>query len=283
MNCTEFKDTFTYLSTGDIESGLDKLASELQAQFETHQQGCSACQSLYVDGLEAELAADLDAQLVSKLGGDDLKRMLVPDPSLGFADRVLLTAVTANEADKTRRHPASNQRNGFFMGFGSAAVAAMALWVASDMFPGSEITSGQSVTEQLATEQVSESATKQIVAVLDEAVTKNTPIKSTDSDNPVMSIVLHQKQDIKLAFFSAEPLTGAKITIHLPENVALVGYPGRRELSWTTNLKKGDNLLRLPIIATQIARGDLVANIEYENKMKTLTLSLESFADETST
>jgi len=95
---------------------------------------------------------------------------------------------------------------------------------------------------------------------------------------PELSIALNEQRDIKLAFYSGQALKGARITIRVPDNVALVGYPGRRELSWETNLAKGDNTLRLPVLATQIARGELVANIQYGGQTKTLKVELRTGA-----
>jgi len=143
------------------------------------------------------------------------------------------------------------------VGFGSAAAAALAVWVVVGMFPG-ELPD-------------TDNAPGQVVASAD-------PV-DTVTEQPALSIALNTQQTVRLAFASSESLQGAKITIRLPENVALVGYPGRRQLSWKTDLKKGDNLLSLPIIATQVARSELIANIEYAGRVKTLTLNLEIGAE----
>lgn len=252
MNCTEF--TNTLINVGDI--GLDELSAEQQTDFEAHRESCAACRALYA----AEVGAE--AALLSAL-----REMPVPAPSADFADRVLQAAVVQNGAQNEVPNAAHHHRHGFMMGFGSAAVAALALWVVvgvlPEAVPPADGVSGETVAN----------------------LQTQTTVQKTAEDVPVpeLSIALHQQKDIKLAFYSGASLKGAKITIRLPENVALVGYPGRRELSWTTDLKKGDNLLRLPVIATQIARGDLVADISYQDRVKTLTLSLEAHATDTST
>lgn len=241
MNCTEFTNILTSSFVENGEFVLDELSAVQQANFEAHRTSCGACQALCVAELEAEVA------LLSAL-----QEMPVPAPSAGFADRALQAAVVQNGTHDAGQH----QRHGFMVGFGSAAVAAVAIWVVVGMFPGA-MPPGDGVS--------------------DEVIAKAQPV-AEDVKVPTLSIALNQQQDVKLAFHSSESLKGAKITIRLPENVALVGYPGRRELSWTTNLKKGDNLLRLPVIATQIARGDLVADIVYQDRVRTLTLSLEAHA-----
>lgn len=244
MNCTEFTNT--------IENALDGFAPELQAQFDAHRASCEACRAAYASHLATEAA------IVSAL-----REMPVPEASAGFADRVLHTAVTRNVG----HHVRYGHRHGFMVGFGSAATVALALWVVVGLFPGTLPPADNAPAESSAGTVASVDAGTAVAKV----------------HRPELFITLNQQQDIKLAFYSGEALKGARITIRLPENVALVGYPGRRQLSWTTDLNKGDNLLRLPVVATQIARGDLVADIQYKDQVKTLTVGLESKAADTST
>jgi hypothetical protein len=234
--------------TNTIENALDGFAPELQARFDAHRESCDACRAVYASHLATEAA------IVSAL-----REMPVPEASAGFADRVLHTAVTRNVGH--------HHRHGFMVGFGSAATVALALWVVIGLFPGA-VPPGDGSSAENGRDTVASVATSTAAA---------------KSHKPELSIALNQQQDIKLAFYSGEALKGAKITIRLPENVALVGYPGQRQLSWTTDLNKGDNLLRLPVIATQIARGDLVADIQYQDTVKTLTVGLETKATDTST
>ncbi|MDT8384387.1 MAG: hypothetical protein RRB22_08225 [Gammaproteobacteria bacterium] len=266
MNCTEFNNIL--INVGAI--GLDGLSADQQAGFDAHQAGCPACQARLV--AEAEATAALTMAL---------RKLPVPAPSAGFADRVLRAAViqatvqTATQAaaqqrpaagaDRVGRH---QQRRSFMLGFGSAAAAALALWVVVGAFP-----------EAVSPVQV---VSEEAVAINTAAVIPASTASAKMAPRPELSITLNKQQDIKLAFYSGQSLEGARITIRLPENVALVGYPGRRELSWTTSLKKGDNLLRLPVIATQIAHGELVADIEYQDQVKTLTLGLEAKATDAS-
>jgi len=242
MNCAEFKDC--------LDDSIDQeLGSAEQAVFDAHRASCETCQVVYT----AELAM---------LEG--LRAMPVVEPPEGFADRVLVN-VYKNAATQDVPQRQSHHRQGFALGFGSAAAAALAVWVVVGMSPG-ELSDTDGVPAQVV---ASTGATNGTVVVEEQPVTQA----------PVMSITVNTQQTIRLAFASSESLQGAKITIRLPENVALVGYPGRRQLSWETNLKKGDNLLSLPIIATQIAQGELIADIEYEGRVKTLTLNLETGAE----
>jgi len=51
---------------------------------------------------------------------------------------------------------------------------------------------------------------------------------------PVQAVALtiDRPETVRLMFNSAKPLKAATLSLALPENVELVGYGGRRELSW---------------------------------------------------
>jgi anti-sigma factor RsiW len=132
--------------------------------------------------------------------------------------------------------------SGFLRGFGSAVAAGLALWVVVALYP---------------------------------AKLPNTrPLEEL----PELTIALSQQQDVKVAFRTTRALQGATITIQVPEDVALVGHPGQRELSWRANLVEGENLLRLPVLASRAMQGQLVARIEHGNKVKTLRINLKASA-----
>ena len=136
------------------------------------------------------------------------------------------------------------------VGFGSAAVAALALWVVVGVTPL----------------PVSDSNNDMNLAKVENNVDEKTI--------PEFSIALNEQRDIKLAFFSSEELKDAQITLQMPKDVNLVGFPGQRELAWKTNLAKGNNMLRLPVIATGADGGLLVAQIEYMGKVRMLKVNL---------
>ncbi len=133
-----------------------------------------------------------------------------------------------------------HHRHGFVTGFGSALVAGLALWVVVGLFPVPQ----------------------------DTAPSGQAPLQT-------VSIALNETQDVKLVFNAERVVLGAKISIELPDNVAIAGYPGRKRLEWQTDLAKGSNLLRLPVIATGTDAGQLVAHIEHDNKVTTLKIQLD--------
>lgn len=222
MKCTDFKNL--------IDDYCDnELGDELKAGCEQHLSSCQGC---------SELLAEQNQLLAS------LKVMPVAGPSEGFVERALQAAVDHNEGG---HHKGKHHRHGFLVGFGSAAAAALALWVVVGISPL----------------PVSDSNRDMELAKSD-----------VEKDIPEFSIALNEQRDIKLAFYTSEELKGAQIKLTMPENVALVGFPNQRELAWTTNLAKGSNTLRLPVVATSANGGQLVAQIEYMGKVRTLKVNV---------
>jgi anti-sigma factor RsiW len=92
---------------------------------------------------------------------------------------------------------------------------------------------------------------------------------------PVMQIALNEKRDVKLVFDSATALDAAQLTLVLPAQVRVAGYPDRQRLSWVTRLKQGKNLLVLPVAAREFGHGRLVARIEHDGATKTFAVDLD--------
>lgn len=90
-----------------------------------------------------------------------------------------------------------------------------------------------------------------------------------------VTLALEQPQTVRLVFHSAQPLSGARMHLTLPEKVELVGYGGRRELAWQTDLRQGANLLQLPLLAHGAAKGELVARLSHEEASKTFRIKVQ--------
>jgi predicted anti-sigma-YlaC factor YlaD len=90
-----------------------------------------------------------------------------------------------------------------------------------------------------------------------------------------VALTLDRPETVGLMFNSAKPLKAATLSLALPENVELVGYGDRRELSWQTDLREGGNLMRLPLILRGEAKDDLVASLSHDGSTKTFRLKIE--------
>jgi len=88
------------------------------------------------------------------------------------------------------------------------------------------------------------------------------------------TLALNQVTRVALALDSREELKGATITLHLPDNVELKGFPGQHMISWKTDINQGTNLLALPVKGVAAKNGLLVARLEYGNKSKEYKVEL---------
>jgi len=102
----------------------------------------------------------------------------------------------------------------------------------------------------------------------------NQPL-AMSTHRPVVQIALNEKRDVRLVFNAATALDAAQVTLRLPEQVRVTGYPDRQQLSWATRLNQGKNLLVLPVSAQQFGHGTLVAEIEHNGDKKTFAIDLD--------
>jgi hypothetical protein len=95
--------------------------------------------------------------------------------------------------------------------------------------------------------------------------------------DPVQAVALtiDRPETVRLMFNSAKPLKAATLSLALPENVELVGYGGRRELSWQTDLREGGNLMQLPLVLRGATKEELVASLSHGGSSKTFRLKIE--------
>lgn len=76
-------------------------------------------------------------------------------------------------------------------------------------------------------------------------------------------------QVVNLAFNAGKDLKGVTLTLELPGNTELAGFPGQRSLSWQIDLKPGQNLLALPLTISGEINGQLVAHLKADGNRKT--------------
>ncbi|MDR9437728.1 MAG: hypothetical protein RI563_12675 [Thiohalophilus sp.] len=92
-------------------------------------------------------------------------------------------------------------------------------------------------------------------------------LSGTGEHNGAITVTLapQQTRTVQLAFNSKQALENVRLTLQLPEQIEIDGYPGRRELSWQTNLAQGSNRLQLPLILRDRnwQGGELIARLEH--------------------
>lgn len=92
----------------------------------------------------------------------------------------------------------------------------------------------------------------------------------------IISVAMNQTQTVRLMFNAQRDFNEVSLSIGLPENMELDGYPGHRELNWKTSLQRGENVLALPILAIEQGQGVLVARLNYGDKEQTISLLLKT-------
>jgi hypothetical protein len=89
-----------------------------------------------------------------------------------------------------------------------------------------------------------------------------------------VTLTLERPETLRLRFNSAKALPAATMSLTLPENLELVGYGTRRELTWQTDLKEGGNLLQLPLVARGTVKDELVARVSHGASSKAFRIKI---------
>jgi len=81
---------------------------------------------------------------------------------------------------------------------------------------------------------------------------------------------------VGVAFDAGSTLKNVRFTIDLPVGMQVADQPGLRHLSWVGELRKGQNLLRLPVIAHAGTAGLLTAELSQGGGRRTFSVSVLS-------
>ena len=92
---------------------------------------------------------------------------------------------------------------------------------------------------------------------------------------PGVTMTLEEPRIVNLVFASATSMVDAKLTVLLPDGVAVAGFEGQQEISWLTSLQAGRNVLPLELIATSPQGGEVMATLEHENSDRSFTIRVE--------
>ncbi len=105
------------------------------------------------------------------------------------------------------------------------------------------------------------------------------PIKPAATSQAI-NIKINDERLIQVVVRAPRDLVAADVMIELPTQLEMAGFPGQREIRWNTNLKKGKNLLSLPLVAKSEGTAELKTHITHENKSKILSLVMKVYNDE---
>lgn len=90
-----------------------------------------------------------------------------------------------------------------------------------------------------------------------------------------VTMALESPHTVNLVFSSVTALDHATLTLILPEGIELQGFAGQREITWSTRLQQGRNLLPLTLVAVRPTGGELLAKLEHDNRHRTFRLRVD--------
>ena len=98
--------------------------------------------------------------------------------------------------------------------------------------------------------------------------------------NGVLMLPSERPTVVGIAFNANAALENVQFTIDLPEGVQVGRQPYLHRVSWTGELRKGQNLLKLPLLAHRGAQGVLRAELDHGTEHREFTVPI--LAQETS-
>jgi len=207
---------------------------------------CEHIQQRLDDYLDAELDLKEEAELHAHLDNcpacrEQLRQVETLQANLKALPVPEMTPGFARRAvDRAagQLHEPRHRRSAFVAGFGSAMVAGVAmLLVVGGLLPGGSATSTSPFQE--------------------------------------VAISVSAPQTVNLAFDVSHAIQDATLSIQLPDNVELVGFPGKHRLTWQTSLTQGRNILPLPLQGSAQSDGELTATIKHDGKQKSVRIRVK--------
>jgi len=77
-----------------------------------------------------------------------------------------------------------------------------------------------------------------------------------------------QVKTIRVAIESSRVIDNIEVTIDVSDNLEIEGYGNQQEISWTTRLERGVNLIALPVTAIAAGDGEIVARVGLDGAEK---------------
>jgi hypothetical protein len=81
---------------------------------------------------------------------------------------------------------------------------------------------------------------------------------------------------IRLAYESTADRPDTTVAVELSDHLDLIGYTDTHDLTWTTALKKGVNVLELPVVLTESDDGELTVAFSSGNDSKRIRVRIRA-------
>lgn len=177
-----------------------------------------------------------------------LRELTVPGPRRGFAAEALRVAVLAGRASREK-----DCRHDWTLAFAGAAAASLCIAIVL----GLRAPSGPVATPEA----------PQAVAM---AVVLQPSLQT-------VSLTVGQVESLRLRIEAPRDFTDVRFSVDLPDRVSLADQPGIRAMTWQGTLRKGDNMLELPLVAEVGAAGLMQARVSwgaFEQRIDTSLVSV---------
>jgi hypothetical protein len=96
---------------------------------------------------------------------------------------------------------------------------------------------------------------------------------------PTVSIAMHEIRTVRLMIDAEADISQARLSIDLPDNMRIDGYPQDTQIAWQTDLSQGQNVLSLPLKAIDPGEGELVARVSYGESSKEFRFAIKTADD----
>lgn len=94
-----------------------------------------------------------------------------------------------------------------------------------------------------------------------------------------ISIAMHEIRTVRLMIDAEADISQARLSIDLPDNMRIEGYPQESRLAWQTDLSQGQNVLSLPLKAIDPGEGELVARVSYGESSREFRFAIKTSDD----
>lgn len=94
-----------------------------------------------------------------------------------------------------------------------------------------------------------------------------------------ISIAMHEIRTVRLMIDAEADISQARLSINLPQNMRIEGYPKDTQLAWQTDLTQGQNVLSLPLKAINPGEGELVARVSYGESSREFRFAIKTADD----
>lgn len=99
--------------------------------------------------------------------------------------------------------------------------------------------------------------------------------ESVDQSANMQTVDASSEQTVKVVINAVKERPGASLTIDLAENLELKGFPDRKQIAWQADIKKGRNLLSLPVLIKQGQRSTIHLSYRYNGSEKALEIPVK--------